>query len=109
MNRQRALKCIDEFQIGCTALADIVGVNPARVSDYVKRPQYVPLHIADQIEAAVERIVRVQQYYAPVRVDIRDTQNFEAALKIVEQRGPALPQPDISTALAEEPERTGNT
>ena len=70
---------IHDLKIPKSDLAALAGVNPTRVSEYV-RNRHVPSAKAVAIERAVDDIARVWGLLAPFRIDTANTELFKRAL-----------------------------
>ena len=80
---EETINAIKFLDIPTTKLARIAGIEPARVSEYVRRKS-LPADKAEKIESAVRNIAKVWTII-PVRVDLNDLEGFARAVLIADE------------------------
>jgi hypothetical protein len=70
---------IHNLKIPKSDLAALAGVDPTRVSEYI-RNRHVPAGKVAAIEQAVNDVARVWSLLSPFRIDLSDTELFKRAV-----------------------------
>jgi DNA-binding transcriptional regulator YdaS (Cro superfamily) len=77
IQKQETIDLIRKHSLKVSDVAAIIGVNPARVSDYVLHRPSIKPDVANRIEDAVNKIALVRDYLAPFTITIRDAQSLD--------------------------------
>ena len=78
-SRQKFIDLIHAWRISKTDVAGLVGVVPARISDYCQDKPLPPEKVS-QIENAISEIVEVYEVFYPFRIEASDPEIFRAAI-----------------------------
>jgi predicted transcriptional regulator len=78
-SRQKFIDLLHAWRISKTDVAGIVGVVPARVSDYCQDKSLPPERVS-QIENAISEIVEVYETFYPFRIEASDPEIFRSAV-----------------------------